>query len=517
MIEDLIRDNLAQSLDILEPNLVLIQKEFYLKNAIGSKGFVDILAKDRYNNFVIIEIKRSRESSRQTIQEILKYISLIKQNFNAKDSEIRTIIVSTNWEELLAPFSELIVQTSLTIKGIKLYVNTSHFPTRAEIVQPLPPKFINRNIVPVYKFDLFKTEEKRNFAIGQLEQKCSRLGVKDYLFVLLDGTKARNPNVIFPYTAMFAYQELPLQVQLEMLKHSEELDMTADDFDSPEDFKNYLDEIIIAELKSYEHNDDGESGSPERLEAILKVENWSVQSIRKYGFYKEDPRNDDDSLLRELRGLNGNNEAIFMNFCESSHKDRLQEIIQQSLRPIADNSVWNEHISNVYTYLESVGKAYRLVVNVFSPLSLLDSIIRVFNKQQYEYLPVYIIYADFLEENNLKVFYGGIVWNGSTVNTNDVMDYLRDDRNSLMTKFIDCIMLGENQGKLIKMLKLTYDNSFYTIEAGQIEEKSKIKIYKSEIQALTNQNKSVEEWVLANQELGRQLLEMARAQTNDFY
>lgn len=517
MIEDLIRDNLAQKLDILEPSLVLIKKEFHLKNAVGSKGFVDILAKDLYNNFVIIEIKRSRESSRQTIQEVLKYISLIKQNFNAKDSEIRAIIVSTHWEELLVPFSELIEQTSLTIKGIQLHTDALHFPNRAEIIQPLPPKFINRNIVSVYKFDLFKTEEKRSLAIGLLEQKCSLLGVKDYLFVLLDGTRARNPNVIFPYAAMFAYQELPLQVQLEMLKDSDEMDMMVEDFDTPEDFKSYLNEIIIAELKSYEHNDDGESGSPERLEVILQVENWRVGAIKKYGFYEKDPRNDDDSLLRELRGLNGNNETRFFNFCESTHKERLQEIMHQSLLPIVDNHLWKEHILNIYTYLNSMGKTYRLFVNVFSPLSLLDSVIRIFNRQQYEYLPHYIIFADFIEENNLNVFHGGIVWNGNTVDTSRVIDYLNDNRNSLLTKFIDSIILGENQKEILKMLNLTYENNFSSIKFGKATDQCNVEISQNVIKELPTQHKSFTEWISVHSELCRQLLEMARSQTNDFH
>ena len=517
MIEDLIRDNLALNLDILEPNLLLIEKEYHLKNVIGSKGFIDILAKDVYNNFVIIEIKRSKESSRQTIQEILKYISLLKQNYNAKDSEIRTIIVSTHWEELLTPFSELIYQTTLTVKGIKLYTDPSYFPIATETIQPAPLTFFIRNIIPIYKFDLFRTEEKRTLAIKSLETKCINLGIKDYVLVLMNGTNAKNQNVIYPYSAMFAYQELPINKLLDMLKESDELDMTEDDFDTKEEFKSYLDEIVIAELKTHEHNDDGEAGSPERFESILQNENWKVEAINKYGFYESDPRNDDEALLRELRGLTGNNEVKFLNFCESSNKDRLLEIQDNSLIPVKDNKIWGNHISQIYKYLDSIGKPYRLIVNVFSPVSVLDSIIRIFNNGDLEYLPAYIIYADFTEENNLKIFSGHLVWNGKDVDQLNVFKYLNDDRNSFMTKFIDCIVLGANQNKLLTMLNLAYSNRLTEFESDNIKQESIINVKQNVLTKLTNQAKTMQSWLLANQELGRQLLIMARTQTNDFY
>lgn len=58
-----IRDQLASRLEILEPGLVFLAKEYLLPNTIGSKGFIDILAKDRFGNRVIIEVKRSNATA----------------------------------------------------------------------------------------------------------------------------------------------------------------------------------------------------------------------------------------------------------------------------------------------------------------------------------------------------------------------------------------------------------------------------------------------------------------------
>jgi RecB family endonuclease NucS len=94
-IEKVIRTNLAKNLSFIDSNLILIKEEYYLQNYYGSKGYIDILAKDSDNNCVIIELKRSNQSARQALHEITKYHSLLQQNLHVKDSEIRTIIIST--------------------------------------------------------------------------------------------------------------------------------------------------------------------------------------------------------------------------------------------------------------------------------------------------------------------------------------------------------------------------------------------------------------------------------------
>ena len=86
--EEMLRDQLAFDLSVIDPELRFIQTEYPLPNDSGSKGFVDILATDIYNNHVIIEIKRSKTSSRETLQQIYKYIGLLRQNYHARDSQM---------------------------------------------------------------------------------------------------------------------------------------------------------------------------------------------------------------------------------------------------------------------------------------------------------------------------------------------------------------------------------------------------------------------------------------------
>ena len=104
--ENVIRDKLCTSLEILEPGLTLIEKNHKLPNAVGAKGFIDILAKDRFGNLVIIELKRSDQAAREALFEILKYMPLFRRQHGVPAHRIRCFIISTTWHELLVPFSE---------------------------------------------------------------------------------------------------------------------------------------------------------------------------------------------------------------------------------------------------------------------------------------------------------------------------------------------------------------------------------------------------------------------------
>ena len=103
--------------------IIIDTNRISLPDHIGSKGFIDILAKDVFNNFVIIEVKRANNSARDTITEILKYHALIKQKYKAKDGEIRIIIISTHWSEIIRAFSELVNNTTYAIKGYKIEID----------------------------------------------------------------------------------------------------------------------------------------------------------------------------------------------------------------------------------------------------------------------------------------------------------------------------------------------------------------------------------------------------------
>lgn len=136
MKESALRDLIAQHIYKLKPGLTLLQKEQYIPGEHGTKSFIDLYAKDERGRHVLIELKRSATASRQAIHEVNKYAERVKQYFGAKDSEIHVIIASTEWTELLLPFSRFYADAGFSIEGLRIDVSEDNLDFHA---QPVPP------------------------------------------------------------------------------------------------------------------------------------------------------------------------------------------------------------------------------------------------------------------------------------------------------------------------------------------------------------------------------------------
>jgi Predicted nuclease of the RecB family len=183
-IEDKIRDKLALHLDILEKEIVLLKKEAFLPNHQGTRGFVDILAKDSLGRFVIIELKRSKAASREAIHEILKYIENIKETKSLKNDEIIALIVSTEWEELLIPFSSFVEKAPYSVVGYKLTVDTDLTPLSATIVEPLKLKN-ERLLSDRHSIALYRNKENLEKGVKSHIQCYTNKNIRDFVLLIL--------------------------------------------------------------------------------------------------------------------------------------------------------------------------------------------------------------------------------------------------------------------------------------------------------------------------------------------
>ena len=120
MKESALRDLIAQKISQLKPGLTLLQKEQYIPGKHGTKSFIDLYARDEKGRHVLIELKRSNIAARQALHEVSKYVEQVKQHFGAKDSEIFAIIASTEWGELLLPFSRFCEDAGFPSKEYRL-------------------------------------------------------------------------------------------------------------------------------------------------------------------------------------------------------------------------------------------------------------------------------------------------------------------------------------------------------------------------------------------------------------
>lgn len=148
--EDHIRDKLADQLALIEDELSLIDVNYSLPNSEGTRGFIDILARDRHGVFVVVELKRSNKTSREALHEVMKYTELLQREMGVDKSEIRAVIVSTHWEELRVPFSHLKRGWTVELRGYLLTLDEDDItPLTAHEVTPLA-ELPERGVTPIH-------------------------------------------------------------------------------------------------------------------------------------------------------------------------------------------------------------------------------------------------------------------------------------------------------------------------------------------------------------------------------
>lgn len=135
--EDELRDYLAGSLELIEPGLKLLQKNYPVNSPQGANGKLDILAKDKYGSFVVIEIKRSESAARQALHELSKYIAAFLVTGHVDEQKIRCFVVSTLWHELDTPLAYFRETASVDVKGFQVTAPNGVLEVEERILPPV--------------------------------------------------------------------------------------------------------------------------------------------------------------------------------------------------------------------------------------------------------------------------------------------------------------------------------------------------------------------------------------------
>jgi len=104
-----LRDFLSKNLTIIEPGLRLYQDEGIsgIEFPVGGR-FIDILAIDKQNNYVVIELKVSKGYDR-VIGQLLRYMAWIEKNQAEPTQKVRGIIIAREIsEDLLLAASKIL-------------------------------------------------------------------------------------------------------------------------------------------------------------------------------------------------------------------------------------------------------------------------------------------------------------------------------------------------------------------------------------------------------------------------
>jgi hypothetical protein len=506
-IEEQIRDYIAENLDFISKDLTLIQKEFYLQAHIGARGYIDILAKDIFNNFVIIEIKRSEQAARQTINELLKYQGLIKQIYKAQESEIKLIIVSTTWDELIVPFSEIC--ESVFISGYKIELNSQNIPKSISIIEPIEPLNLERKISPLQTVELFYTIEKRDSFLKIIKSKLYGMGIEDYVLIKLNSNGSNN-RIIYPFALYFAFQR---QIMLKNYKILPKLDDEINDieFDNEDQKLKYIDELIYVEIDTYMHHDSMESSDPVKFNSIINSGHWDIVEIDKNGIFLTDPRISDELILHEIKGFDGENETRYLEFTDSRNIKKLDKIQNNIKKSLQWNNQLFKHINQILESTMVESKNFKIVVEIFYPRSVFDAIWRLYYTSDSNYMPIYNIVVMFDDSNVIYHYKGELAWNGKTVNMEKVFKKITED-DTFFT-FFQCT-IGSYDNELLNLMNLKFVNELYKISNAKIIYNEKIKICKGEFVPDKNINKDFQSFFESNRELMNRITYLYKQYTN---
>ena len=320
MKETEIRDYLAHNLYVISNELILIDTEYKLNNKIGTDGFIDILARDIYDNYVIIEVKRSKQSSRSAIHEIMKYASLLKSELRLKDSEIRVVIVSTEWEELYIPFCKWKDKIDWIIEGYKFNNDKTCVQITEKTSEALERQLSRNQLVFLYS-----SEKELKFYKNKLLRVIQENELQD--FFLLELKNEGNIKVVYPFALTLVLQRRTEIDYISILIRREwnEEELFEYGYEG-EELLVFLEECIYKYIIDSKFFNDVEICCPEKLGSMIAQQGWKLTNVHKYGYFIHENR-DNEWFLRKSIGFEEGNNFVFSDICDTKFKLKFSEMI----------------------------------------------------------------------------------------------------------------------------------------------------------------------------------------------
>lgn len=394
MTEAEIRDLIASNIECLESGLTLFDKEKYIPNELGTRSFVDLYARDRHGNHVIVEVKKSDAVARTAIHEVHKYVEGVKSHFKARDHEIRVIVASTHWGELIVPFSRFVSDSSMNIIGLKLDVDTGRQEVNAFPVQMLEISS-GRLIAPWHDFNWYLDEKSLRDGIVSIHASCQKKGIEDYLVLTYEANSpqysehqmgVRQTLSSFSGREVTSIEDLELPeyqfavyVAYQQLSKNEYLAVIANDKSALGEANELLEDLEGEEALQYLHDsaiaidprpdfDYYEIGYPAKFrDRFLTGDDFQLRSIDRRGAFKRNELLSDDVLLSEIAGetgVTGQNLSCEVSVSNRGQMAALRDDVRNCLEA---NPIWRAHILQHFDQIEVEFPDSELEVQIYTP------------------------------------------------------------------------------------------------------------------------------------------------------
>jgi len=426
-------------MDLVGNDLTLLEIEEYIPSRIGTRSFIDLLAKDGRNRWVLIELKRSDAASREAIHEIYKYVEAVKSHFGARDDEIRAIIISTEWKELLVPFSRFVNDTDISVSGRKLVVDdaTSSLIGSEEVI-PLSVTS-GRILSPWHEISLYTSKDRLTKGIKSYDKCCKAKGILDYVMIEMQAPDGfHRASVLAVAKSLHAIQggqgEPPkaliedMASKMDKLEHiiyfvprilseDEYIDIIKIDKDVFEEVKEWRDIYEGDELLSslQEHamyveprvdRDYFEVGYPAKFYTkLLTDEGWSIIAIHRRGAFARNKVLADDTIIGEIAGDAGTTGQRLKRSIQLSDKAEYAQLCKDVEQCLENNPVWKDAVRSQLAEARVEFPNCYVDVSIFTPTTGIFTLLFVMRENGILYAPSYSLTVK--DGNDIKRIYLG--------------------------------------------------------------------------------------------------------------
>jgi hypothetical protein len=409
--ENTIRNKLSSSLDKLEKGLTLIERNHKLPNKVGTKGFIDILARDRIGKYVVIELKRSDQAAREAMHEILKYMRLFMEHHGVEAHQIRCFIVSTTWRELLVPFSEFRRRCESQTEGFEINVDSKGRMLSAKRVTDYAldeaSLFYHHSVI------CFRTSAERTKAKEFILDGLSQKGATGCLLFHLD-YKGKNEAVIFPFATYIVPTRIEPKVQRSL--HKEALkDLDEDEIEQ----QRYREQLLLGRFiksvlpKIRKLNYNVEIGYPEKFTELVERD-WSIKLLERQGPFHDRRVTPDATLIDLVKGIGGMNVFRFERLTSPAQKLDWAHARAASAHCLEGNQAWTAGYNWFLDRIETDYPDGDVLARIYNPQLLPETMYRMVSERNLAYMPAVSVTVsrDGLDQEALI---GAVAWDGRTI------------------------------------------------------------------------------------------------------
>lgn len=406
-----IRDKLAARLELIDPHLKLVSTEHTVKLQDGRTAFIDILAKDDFGCYTVIEIKKSAQTSRSAVQQLYKYANYLKVARRLEMHQIRCMIISTVWDELMAPFSEYKHFSEYDSKGLLLELKADGEIGLSEIFTQF--EVGNSRPISNYIFFEFFDHAVRDEARLALEKVLSLLPSLNCVIVSVDYF-GDNASVIHPHGfAWISFTGNIESLETEVSRLPPPLAVSDDAVDIEaivESWRRDEPETAVRSLilKGYVRiaNGDGEYGCFALHSLNNTLSQWTSSSPKGFGSMFRDDFFDANEIVEMACGFVGGHPYNFVartTPARPRHFGMIRGRLDKFLEP---NPRWRYAVNAIFSEL---GDDDVLQISIFNSLNFFGLLNDLYVHGRSKRIPQATIQRETADGRKI-IYFGGLFW-----------------------------------------------------------------------------------------------------------